>query len=243
MSAEQTVAHLVELMGSGHSRYPVVQDGVDDVVGVICLRDVLALPDRDLARVRVRDAARAALVVPDSLPLPVVLERLREAQDEFACVLDEYGGLAGVITLEDIAEELVGEITDEHDPQGVDEPHAGQDGWTVPGSIHIQEVERLVDHDLPEGDYHTLSGLIIAELGRLPEPGDTLTLPLPRPSGAADGHRLLTATVCAVDHRVPETVRLRWADGDRTPDHGASTRDGRGRDGASTRSSVEEGRS
>jgi len=243
VAADDTVAHLVELMGSGHSRYPVVQDGVDDVIGVICLRDVLALPQHDLARVRVREVARAALMVPDSLPLPVVLERLREAQDEFACVLDEYGGLAGVITLEDIAEELVGEITDEHDPQGVEEPHVGQDGWTVPGSIHIEEVERLVDQDLPEGDYQTFGGLIIAELGRLPVPGDTVTLRLPRPSGADDGHRLLTATVCAVDHRVPDTVQLRWADEDRAPNSGASPRDDRGRDGVTTRAGVEEGRS
>jgi CBS domain containing-hemolysin-like protein len=207
VSAEETVAHLVELMGSGHSRYPVVQDSVDDIVGVVCLRDVLALPDRDLARMHIRDLARQALVVPDSLPLPVVLERLREEQDEFACVLDEYGGLAGVITLEDIAEELLGEITDEHDPQGIEEPRTADDGWTVPGSIHLQEVERLLDHDLPEGDYHTLSGLIIAELGRLPEPGDTVTLCLPPPAGAEDDEhrRLLKATVCAVDHRVPET--------------------------------------
>jgi CBS domain containing-hemolysin-like protein len=243
VAADDTVAHLVELMGSGHSRYPVVQDGVDDVIGVICLRDVLALPQHDLARVRVREVARAALMVPDSLPLPVVLERLREARDEFACVLDEYGGLAGVITLEDIAEELVGEITDEHDPQGVEDPHTGQDGWTVPGSIHIEEVERLVDHDLPEGDYRTLSGLIMTELGRLPVPGDTVTLRLPRPSGADDGHRLLTATVCSVDHRVPDTVQLRWADDDRVPDNGASPRGGRGRDGVTTRAGVEEGRS
>jgi CBS domain containing-hemolysin-like protein len=75
-------------------------------------------------------------------------------------VLDEYGGLAGVITVEDIAEELVGEITDEHDPAGVDaEPQAREDGWTVAGSMHIDEVERLIDHDLPHGDYNTIGGL------------------------------------------------------------------------------------
>jgi len=223
VSADDSVAHLVELMGSGHSRYPVVQDDVDDVIGVICLRDVLALPDRDLAQLRVIDVARQALMVPDSLPLPVVLERLREARDEFACVLDEYGGLAGVITLEDIAEELVGEITDEHDPQGDEDLWAGDDDWTVPGATQISEVERLIDHDLPEGDYHTLSGLIIAELRRLPEPGDTVDLPVPRVSGTEENElRRLTATVCTVDHRVPDRVQLRWAVGDPTPSDGAT---------------------
>ena len=111
-----------------------------------------------------------------------MLDQLRDADDELACVVDEYGGFAGVITIEDIAEELVGEITDEHDPQGTDrEPAASDGGWVVPGAMHIDEVERLLGHDLPAGDYQTLAGLVIAELRRLPEPGDTVTVVLPDP--------------------------------------------------------------
>jgi CBS domain containing-hemolysin-like protein len=154
---------------------------------------------------------RPAVIVPASLPLPAVLDALREADDEFACVLDEYGGLAGVITTEDIAEELVGEITDEHDVGVDDDPHALVDGWTVPGALHVDEAARLLDADLPEGDYQTVGGLVIAELQRLPEPGDVVTLTLPREAGAEDGedeHRL-EIEVREVERRVPETVRLR----------------------------------
>jgi CBS domain containing-hemolysin-like protein len=100
VNADETVADLVGIMASGHSRLPVLGSGADDVVGVICLRDVLALEGQDLSSIRVSDAARTPVLVPDSLPLPAVLAALREADDEFACVVDEYGGLAGVVTME-----------------------------------------------------------------------------------------------------------------------------------------------
>jgi CBS domain containing-hemolysin-like protein len=210
---DATVAHLVEVMASGHSRLPVLGSGADDVVGVICLRDVLALEGRDLTRIRVADAARPPVLVPTSLPLPAVLARLREADDEFACVVDEYGGLAGVITMEDIAEELVGEITDEHDPAGVDRPRFGDGGWTVDGSVSIGEVERLIDADLPDGEYETLGGLVIDALQRMPRAGDAVTVELPdSPGGTEDAPpRRLELTVCALERRVPATVRLAWA--------------------------------
>ncbi|MHA6781306.1 hemolysin family protein [Pseudonocardia saturnea] len=203
IQADQSVAHLVTIMASGHSRLPVLGDGADDVVGVICLRDVLALEGRDLTTVRVADAARPAVMVPASLPLPAVLERLREADDEFACVVDEYGGLAGVVTMEDIAEELIGEITDEHDPAGRDGIRVGDGEWTVPGTYNIDEVERLLDTDLPDGEFHTIGGLVIDRLQKLPEVGDAVEL-------EADGDRRLSVTVCTVERRVPATVRLSW---------------------------------
>ncbi|WP_219417593.1 hemolysin family protein [Pseudonocardia nigra] len=215
VAADDTVADLVEVMAaSGHSRLPVIGRSADDVVGVICLRDVLALEGRDLTAVRVRDVARVPVLVPASLPLPAVLDRLREAGDEFACVVDEYGGLAGVVTVEDIAEELVGEITDEHDAAGVDRLRIGDGEWTVPGTVSIDEVQRLVDAELPDGDYQTIGGLVINELQRLPEPGDELVLTLPAEPGSEEDAppRRLAVTVCAVERRVPATVRLSWAD-------------------------------
>ncbi|WP_300008925.1 hemolysin family protein [Pseudonocardia sp.] len=204
VQADETVADLVAIMASGHSRLPVLGDGADDVVGVICLRDVLELEGRDLSGVRVADAARPAVMVPASLPLPAVLAALREAGDEFACVVDEYGGLAGVVTMEDIAEELIGEITDEHDPAGRDAIRVGDGEWTVPGTYNIDEVERLIDTDLPDGEFHTIGGLVIDRLQKLPEVGDTVDL------RASD--RRLSVTVCTVERRVPATVRLAWAD-------------------------------
>ncbi|MGQ0481171.1 MAG: hemolysin family protein [Pseudonocardia sp.] len=207
--ADAPLAGLVDQMASGHSRYPVVGASVDEVVGVVHLRDVLGGPGD--ARVA-RELARAALFVPDTLPLSAVLEQLRAAGEELACVLDEYGGLAGVITMEDIAEELVGEITDEHDPGGADlDPTAGAGGWTVPGGMHVDEVERLIEHDLPVGHYSTIGGLVVNELGNLPEPGDTVRLELPAAPGL-DGTRVLALTVRAVERRVPGRVELRWLD-------------------------------
>jgi magnesium and cobalt exporter, CNNM family len=217
--ADATVSELVEMMASGHSRLPVIGENPDDVVGVICLRDVLALEGRaDLDTLRVIDVARAPVLVPASLPLPAVLDRLRAAADEFAdeiaVVVDEYGGLAGVVTIEDIAEELVGEITDEHDPAGTDGLAAGNGEWTVPGTLSVEEVERLLDADLPEGGYQSIGGLVIHELQRLPEPGDGVRLTLANPSLSEEGEppRTLTITVLAVERRVPSSVRLAWAD-------------------------------
>ncbi|GAA3764559.1 hemolysin family protein [Salinactinospora qingdaonensis] len=211
VEADEPVSRVVESMASGHSRFPVLGNGVDDIVGVVCLRDVLALGDRDLDTVEVKEVARPAVMVPASLPLSTVLDHLRDNGEEFACVVDEYGGLAGVITTEDIAEELVGEIADEHDPEDEGEARVSEDGsWLLPGALHVDEVERLLGHDLPDGDYETIGGLVINELRRLPEPGDAVTVDLPRPPVAEDDepHRYIHLTVDNVDRHVPETVRL-----------------------------------
>ncbi|MBN9110602.1 MAG: HlyC/CorC family transporter [Pseudonocardia sp.] len=213
VQADATVADLVTTMASGHSRLPVLRDDPDDVAGVVCLRDVLALEDtdRDPTTVRVSEIMRPALLVPDSLPLPAVLAELRSAGEEFACVLDEYGGLAGVVTVEDVAEELVGEITDEHDPAGIDVPTVGEGVWTVPGALHVDEVERLLDHPLPEGDHQTVGGLVVSALQRLPETGDEVAIVLPHEPGAEEDEPVVTlhAVVERVERRVPASVRLR----------------------------------
>jgi CBS domain containing-hemolysin-like protein len=104
--------------------------------------------------------------------------------------------------MEDIAEELVGEIADEHDPAGSDRPRIGDGEWTVDAAMNIDEMERLIDADVPDGDHRTVGGLVIDTLQRLPEVGDTVTLEL-------DG-RQLEITVRAVERRVPSTVRMAW---------------------------------
>jgi CBS domain containing-hemolysin-like protein len=215
--ADLPLPELLARMGRGHSRYPVTGDSVDDVVGVVHLRDVLALPAAPVDGRAVADVQRRPLFVPESLPLPAVLQQLRDADQEFACVLDEYGGLAGIITVEDVAEELVGEITDEHDPAGVDaDPRpvssGGRAGWTVAGATHVDEVERLIDHDLPHGDYTTLGGLLMTELGRLPAVGDAVEVALP--AAPDEPQRRIALTVRTVGRRVAETIEVRWADAD-----------------------------
>ncbi|OLT27080.1 hypothetical protein BJF83_19345 [Nocardiopsis sp. CNR-923] len=206
------VSRVVELMASDHSRFPVLGDGVDDIVGVICLRDVLALGERDLDSIKVTEVARATVMVPVSLALPGVLDQLREAGEEFACVVDEYGGLAGVITIEDLAEELVGEIADEHSPDEEAPAHLeGEGSYMVPGALHVDEAERLLGHDLPAGDYETVGGLVIHELHRLPQVGDRVDIALPRPTSAHDDDpdMALTLIVNSVQRHVPHTVELR----------------------------------
>ncbi|MFR9802243.1 hemolysin family protein [Pseudonocardia sp. RS010] len=212
VEADLLVPELAEAMAAGHSRYPVLDETGEEVVGVVCLRDLLALEGRDTSALRVAEVMRPAVVVPASLPLPAVVAALRQASDEFACVVDEYGGLAGVITLEDIAEELVGEITDEHDPALADRPLDAPDGWVVPGTMHVDEVGRLIDADLPEGDYQTVGGLVIAELQRLPEPGDAVRVRLPRGADSDQPERDLRIEVREVARRVPEQVRVRLVD-------------------------------
>ncbi|MGY1814922.1 hemolysin family protein [Blastococcus sp. SYSU D00820] len=216
VSETDTLGHLRELMASGHSRYPVL-DGAGDVVGVVHLADLLATPLPDTARVPA--IAREPLVVSTYTSLPDALRHLAETQNQMACVIDEYGGFAGVITLEDLAEELVGEITDEHDDD-VDPAYVPVEGdgvWEMSGDVHVDEVERSLGVDLPRGPYETIAGLVIAAAGTLPEPGTTLPVELPPDPGDlvhddAPAPRLLQVQVLAVDRHVPSRVRLELPD-------------------------------
>jgi CBS domain containing-hemolysin-like protein len=146
------------------------------------------------------------------MPLPAVLTQLTRAKEEMALVIDEYGGFAGVLTIEDMAEELVGEIADEHDPDFDDAGIArSDDGWLIGGDVHLDEVARTLGHHMPQGDYETLAGLVIAEFGGLPAVGDGVEIPLdPDPAELAMGStpqtRVLRAEVRAVERHVPDSV-------------------------------------
>ena len=151
------------------------------------------------------------MIVPTSMPLPAVLTQLTKARQEMALVIDEYGGLAGVLTIEDMAEELVGEIADEHDPDigGGDTIRVG-DGWLIQGDTHLDEVARTLGRELPQGDYETIAGLVIAAFGGLPAVGDSVEIPLdPDPAELAHGEpagQTLLVEVRAVDRYVPASV-------------------------------------
>ncbi|GII04803.1 hemolysin family protein [Planobispora takensis] len=209
---DRPISDLLEAMREhGHSRYPVLcNENGEDVVGVTGVRELLrsGLADGPLEKI-----TRPALLVPDSLPLPAVLERMRAARDDLACVIDEYGGLAGVLTVEDLAEELVGELMDENDPEpaGV---VANDDGtWDVPGTLRVDEVERATGLSLPESDdYDTVAGLVLAALGRMAEPEDTVTVTLTLESDPLEkddpDEADAVLTVLSVHRRVPEWVRI-----------------------------------
>jgi CBS domain containing-hemolysin-like protein len=163
---------------TGHSRFPVTGEaGLDDVKGVVQVKDVLRVPadSRDFAPLR--PLVQPALAVPESALLGPLLADLRGAHRQLAVVVDEYGGTAGIVTLEDIVEELVGSIQDEYDRAEPVVSRLGDSEWRVPGWWRLHEVERDTGVTLPEGDYDTVGGLIMAELGRVPTVGDVVELP------------------------------------------------------------------
>lgn len=160
---------------SGHSRFPVIGEDLDDVLGVVQAKDVLGVPFERRASTLVADLMSAPMVVPESAQLGQLLAELRAANSPLAVVIDEHGGTSGLVTLEDIVEELVGQIRDEYDAE---EPSvvAVSDGFLVPGSWRPDEVARETGLDLPTGDYETVSGLVMERLGRVPTTGDSVDL-------------------------------------------------------------------
>ncbi|MHA3703356.1 hemolysin family protein [Jatrophihabitans sp. YIM 134969] len=209
VDAGARVAEVAPTMRHGHSRYPVVDD-TDRVLGVLHLVDVLgADPDA-----RAGDLARPACVVPEAMTLPAASRTLRGRRAQLAVVLDEHGSFAGILTHEDIAEEVVGELTDEHDdapPPGVS---AHDDGtWTAAGDLGLDELARALDVRLPEVEAETVAGLAIAAHDGFPAVGDTVRLALP--TQPADllldptPVRHLEIDVLATDPHVPTRVRVR----------------------------------
>ncbi|MER6753951.1 hemolysin family protein [Micromonospora echinofusca] len=212
--AHEPLSRVVELLDTGKSRFPVRgTEGVDDLVGVVGIADVLGVPPEKRASTPVSAVAGPPLLVPETLPLPTVLDRLRSGHRQLACVVDEYGGFAGVITLEDIAEELVGPIRDEDDPPERAPARQTDGSWVVPARWRIDEVADSTGIALPEApEYDTLSGLVMRELGRVPEVGDRLEISLPADGeDGAEGPRALVE-VLAVDRHVADSVRLRIAE-------------------------------
>ncbi|WP_125778067.1 hemolysin family protein [Antribacter gilvus] len=210
VEADLTVGEVRALMARSHSRFPVVSD--DDVTGVVHLTDLLSgdVPDDAL----VASVARPPLVLPTSMSLPDALRALSSSRNEMACVVDEYGGFTGVLTLEDLAEELVGEITDEHD-EAEDLPMVADDDgvWIMSGDVHLDEVERAVGHDLPETEHETIAGLAVATRGSLLAEGEAVEIDLPDdPADLASDEpppdRVLRVEVLEVARHVPAQVRV-----------------------------------
>ncbi|WP_329570830.1 hemolysin family protein [Kitasatospora sp. NBC_01266] len=197
---DATAADVVNLTrATGFSRFPVYLDSLDEVTGTITLKDALAVPAERRAEVRIAELAGPPLLVPETLPAERLLEQLRRRQP-MAIVIDEYGGTAGVVTLEDIVEELVGEVRDEHDPGSAPEllavpPVAGAPAWLADGRARIDQLAGI-GLNAPHGPYETLAGLLADLLGRIPAPGDQVSLP---------GWEL---TVQAVDRHRTTRVRL-----------------------------------
>ncbi|MDU9408325.1 hemolysin family protein [Pseudomonas sp. zfem001] len=211
LTPETTLVKLRELMASGHTRYPVIHE--DTPVGVVHLTDVLLRLLAGDTEDTVESVMRPATVMPTLMALPDALAELIQTNNQLACVIDEYGSFVGVLTLEDLAEEIVGEITDEHDEDNADPLMPGGDGiWIMDGDVHLDEVERALGYDLPHEEVETIAGLLIAELGALPAEGDTVTITLPEdPSELVSDlpvARQLVIEVLRVERYVPTQVRV-----------------------------------
>ncbi|MFJ8077688.1 hemolysin family protein [Streptomyces sp. NPDC096176] len=186
VSALQTGATAADVLNltraTGLSRFPVYRERIDEIVGMVHLKDALAVRSQERQRVLVEQIAVAPLLVPETLPVQQLLEQLRSEQP-IAVVVDEYGGTAGVVTLEDIVEELVGEVRDEHDAEADARPELapvgsedGRPAWEADGSCRVLTLRRI-GLDVPDGPYETVAGLVADLLGRIPAPGDRAELP------------------------------------------------------------------
>lgn len=217
VDAEATAADVVALtMSTGHSRFPVVDGGPDEVIGAIHIKHAVAVPLDDRADTPVRAIVQPATTVPESLELDPLLAMLRGQGLQMAIVVDEYGGTVGVVTLEDVVEEIVGEIADEHDRIGAD-IRQGKDGsWSLSGLLRPDEVASRTGVTLPEDrDYDTLAGLVLDRLGRLPEPGDSVEIPLltdvslhPDDDDSTPEQQVATLTATRLDGRRIDRIRL-----------------------------------
>jgi CBS domain containing-hemolysin-like protein len=215
--ATDPAVRVVELLETGHTRFPVLgAAGVDDVVGVVAIGDVVGLEPAARHEVTAGSLASPAVLVPGSLPLPAVLDRLRAERRQLACVVDEFGGFDGIVSLEDIAEELVGEIRDEDDLPEQTAVSESDGSWLVPGRWRLDEIADATGLRLPTDEaYDTVSGLVMFVLGRIPAVGDTIDVALvPRldedgePVEAGAAH----LTVEMVERHVPATVRITHLD-------------------------------
>jgi CBS domain containing-hemolysin-like protein len=207
---------VIELARStGHSRFPVL-DTDDNVVGTVHVKNAVALPVHERATTRVKHLMAKPIVVPDSLRLDPLLALLRKDGFQLAVVLDEYGGHAGIVTLEDVVEEIVGDISDEHDRFGARARRRRDGSWLLSGLLRPDEVEDLTGVPLPESeDYDTVAGLVLQVLGRIPERGDIAEVPVPEAPDENDSRqRLVTLTVEHMDGLRVDRVAMHVLDGE-----------------------------
>jgi CBS domain containing-hemolysin-like protein len=178
LDADATVADLVALSRrTGVSRFPVHNGDPDTVLGVVHVKQAFGVPPEDRGHVTVRDLVQQVPTVPESLDGDELLTRLRRSGLQLAIVVDEYGGTAGIVTLEDLVEEIVGDVRDEHDraEQAQVRP-LGRDSWLVSGLLRDDEVADATGFQIPQGDYETLAGFVLARLGHIPDIGEEVAV-------------------------------------------------------------------
>jgi len=164
---------LKAVLDSPYTRYPIYRDSLDDIVGVLHIRDLIeAMHDRGIVSVDLETLVRAAYMVPETKDLGALLTEFRRTNQHMAIVIDEYGSMEGIVTLEDLLEEIVGEIEDEFDLPDETIERIDEDTIRIDGTFPIDDFNEQFQCDVPDEDYHTVAGFVFGELGRTAEPGD-----------------------------------------------------------------------
>ena len=174
LSRHDSIAELRRTSAAtGHSRFPVFDEDLDDIIGIVHVKDSIAVAEPRISVTPVAEIAQPALQVPESSSLEYLLSELQTAGRGMAVVVDEYGGTAGIVTIEDLLEEIFGEIEDEYDPETRTEADK-EELEVLSGLLHRHEVEELVGFEWAEGRYETLGGFLVSRLGRFPQVGEVI---------------------------------------------------------------------
>ncbi|MGI9123851.1 MAG: hemolysin family protein [Mycobacterium sp.] len=201
LEADDTVADLLaKVRQTGHSRFPVTRGDLDEAIGVVHLKQVFEIPHAERVRTRLGVLAQTVPVVPSTLDGDALMEQIRSSGLQTALVADEYGGIAGMVTVEDLIEEIVGDIRDEHDAS-TPEVMKISGGHRVSGLLRIDEVADRTGFRAPDGDYETIGGLVMQELGHIPAHGESVELTAFDPDAPPDDQPRWRATVAGMDGR------------------------------------------
>jgi putative hemolysin len=167
---------LKAVLDSPYTRYPVYRESLDDIVGVLHIRDlIVAMHDGGIVDVDLESLVRPAYMVPETKDLGALLTEFRRTNQHMAVVIDEYGSMEGIVTLEDLLEEIVGEIEDEFDLPDETVERIDEDTIRIDGTFPIDDFNERFGCGLPQDDYHTIAGFVFGQLGRAAEPGDEVT--------------------------------------------------------------------
>ncbi|HYB36945.1 MAG TPA: hemolysin family protein [Mycobacterium sp.] len=220
LQTDNTVADLVATATqTGFSRFPIIDGDLDETVGIVHVKQVFEVAPGDRAHTLLTAVAQPVAVVPSTLDGDAVMAQIRANGLQTALVVDEYGGTAGMVTVEDLIEEIVGDVRDEHDDATPDVVAAGG-GWQVSGLLRIDEVAAATGYRAPEGEYETIGGLVLHELGHIPLAGETVELTAFDPEGLSDSSVRWRATVVRMDGRridLLELIQLSGEFGQREP--------------------------
>jgi CBS domain containing-hemolysin-like protein len=208
LQTDDTIAALVAAAAeSGFSRFPVIDGDLDETVGIVHVKQAFEVASADRPRTLVTTLAKPVTVVPSTLDGDAVMAQIRADSLQTAMVVDEYGGTAGMVTVEDLIEEIVGDVRDEHDDATPDVLVSGN-GWRVSGLLRIDEVATATGYRAPEGPYETIGGLVLRELGHIPGAGETVDIPVLDADGLPDESVHWQATVVQMDGRRIDLLEL-----------------------------------